>query len=1151
MAARSKRSHDRTTTVRLTEPSFGAIVGAYKSPVLVSPQAGAQQHPQEQQPQQQGIDNGGKQAADDSEPPDTGIIGPGARPVSERASPGASRAESDSADHRAREADDREATVPDASATHDTLTGGGTAEAGATSAASGNTPSVITSCSKVLLGTDTVKGPAYGAEQPLQEQEASPGSSSPPRFSTLQTVINSSSSSVGGYPAAYQHHWPCDLTYKPVDHRPVSSPSSEPSAGELTRHPTPSRGAYIGEPDVASSPSQGHLAVVSHLNPLVCSTADPSLLGGMRGNLLSMYSSYASPLGGGPHHQHDHLDEATALHHHVQAQDAHLRGDDEMSAIHHHLHQQHHQQQQQQHHAQHHHHHHDVVAQQHSIDDMIADTLKDEQCGMVDSYLTPTLVSDHHHHLGDSPTHHNVQQHHHHHQQQQHLSQHHLQQHGMHESKEYASMYHNNNDKSVINYNHAATIAAAHHQQQQQSDHHQQNTHTHTSSGGDSRSPEYSHAHDEYDGGLQSFTQLINVPRASDTAASMYHHRHPMSAESDAGTAAGATPNGGQTPTTTNTATSSPGPADHLVQLGGTGPQAGGPGAVLLHSVENGTGAQEPGTVTGTDGSISLYDTLHTSVLAGGPSYGRCSFPSMQYFNGNPTDHLWSSGVSGLENDYMKGSLPAFQRIVSGTNTSRTNPYSAVSTSYAQQQNDTWSQHYDTGSIAYSVATSSTTPVTVNRRAAVAAAAAAAAVATTTTTHFPAAASLTALGLDADLFTEGRECVNCGAIQTPLWRRDGTGHYLCNACGLYHKMNGMNRPLVKQPRRLSSARRVGLQCSNCNTTNTSLWRRNQVGEPVCNACGLYYKLHNVNRPLAMKKDNIQSRKRKPKGSKNSDGNGKSNASNASANRQTNSSSSSLAETPKKTDGLKLMNIAENSSFDKLLPSSPSSEGSNQSPAHHNHMSPICYTQQVPSPITSTSSSGAIVSNSKYNNQQPKATNAFLLQSPTPMNMFVGSPTGGIGSGQHHHHQHHQSTAAAATGALSPVSYSMAGVGHGNNNGSIVSSKYQQSPPQSPEDMLYYDMLPADVNGSVDQHSLGTIVKMEPMGGNHYASYQQALHHEGHMVGTLGHGQHAPGAHNHSRSPSVADEESEQAHGQQEMIESKHNINRPTVVSMTR
>ncbi|KAI5284387.1 putative electron transfer flavoprotein subunit, partial [Ascosphaera aggregata] len=52
-----------------------------------------------------------------------------------------------------------------------------------------------------------------------------------------------------------------------------------------------------------------------------------------------------------------------------------------------------------------------------------------------------------------------------------------------------------------------------------------------------------------------------------------------------------------------------------------------------------------------------------------------------------------------------------------------------------------------------------------------------------------------------------------------------------------------------------------IACQNCHTTVTPLWRRDENGHPICNACGLYKKLHGSYRPVSMKKSVIKRRKR--------------------------------------------------------------------------------------------------------------------------------------------------------------------------------------------------------------------------------------------------------------------------------------------------
>ncbi|CAG8463115.1 1147_t:CDS:2 [Racocetra persica] len=142
-------------------------------------------------------------------------------------------------------------------------------------------------------------------------------------------------------------------------------------------------------------------------------------------------------------------------------------------------------------------------------------------------------------------------------------------------------------------------------------------------------------------------------------------------------------------------------------------------------------------------------------------------------------------------------------------------------------------------------------------------------------------------------------CANCGTTTTPLWRRAPNGDTICNACGLYLKARNTVRPpwlkrnaikkstptVTETPDNSTNGtcpgdghcdgtggssscdgcpafnqhqvNRQALICANCGTNTTPLWRRDESGNTIC----LYFKLHNVHRPVTMKRSVIKRRKR--------------------------------------------------------------------------------------------------------------------------------------------------------------------------------------------------------------------------------------------------------------------------------------------------
>ncbi|EON68765.1 hypothetical protein W97_08023 [Coniosporium apollinis CBS 100218] len=70
-----------------------------------------------------------------------------------------------------------------------------------------------------------------------------------------------------------------------------------------------------------------------------------------------------------------------------------------------------------------------------------------------------------------------------------------------------------------------------------------------------------------------------------------------------------------------------------------------------------------------------------------------------------------------------------------------------------------------------------------------------------------------------------------------------------------------SRPTTPGGTKTGEQNGVPTTCTNCFTQTTPLWRRNPEGHPLCNACGLFLKLHGVVRPLSLKTDVIKKRNR--------------------------------------------------------------------------------------------------------------------------------------------------------------------------------------------------------------------------------------------------------------------------------------------------
>lgn len=164
-------------------------------------------------------------------------------------------------------------------------------------------------------------------------------------------------------------------------------------------------------------------------------------------------------------------------------------------------------------------------------------------------------------------------------------------------------------------------------------------------------------------------------------------------------------------------------------------------------------------------------------------------------------------------------------------------------------------------------------------------------------------------------------------------------------------VNNSSTSAAKKTDKDDSTSNSNTRCTNCNTQTTPLWRRNPEGQPLCNACGLFLKLHGVVRPLSLKTDVIKKRQRGSGGSTNNNSiSSKNTPSPSSPNKSTGLKMSSGVGVAKK-DSPTVSN--EKNNRKQSLQQSSSSRLNNKKKSTSVKQEPIDHHQQQSSPFSST------------------------------------------------------------------------------------------------------------------------------------------------------------------------------------------------------